>query len=435
MPARSAAPPTASSRPRRTCPIDSSWTAEYLPVQPTDQGPHRVAGRLPGGPAGRPTWRCSTSGVEFPVWGTPGREATVDDLISTHFFDPQLVRWREVYDKARETSPRTRSRRTRRSRRSSRTSSQLQVRREGRLLARHRRPAAVVLPGRQARLLPDVRGHDDRDAAACSASRPGSARASPRARATSAAAPTSSPTATRTRGSRCGSRSSAGCRSSRRRRASCRSTTRRRRRTSPTPPPSRSPAWPGSTRHVSSSWRSWPARRAASSGAPLGGGRGPREGGGGVGAVVGKDWHPGFVSWLLLIAGGGAGRCWSCAKRLRSVVPYLRKGPHEIAGAVRRDLEAYVRDQGVPQAVVTLTPDEFSRMLHREFGVDAAGWARLQSRARYGPDGRARVRRGARRAQRGAGREAGPAAVARPDGTRPRRDPSALPPPLGAVLP
>ena len=41
-------------------------------------------------------------GVVFPVWGTPGREATVDDLISTHFFDPQLVRWREVYDKAKD---------------------------------------------------------------------------------------------------------------------------------------------------------------------------------------------------------------------------------------------------------------------------------------------------------------------------------------------
>jgi hypothetical protein len=68
------------------------------------------------------------------------------------------------------------------------------------------------------------------------------------------------------------------------------------------------------------------------------------------------------------------------------VIPYLRKGPHAIAGAVRRDLEAFVRDQGVPDAVVTLTPEEFSRMLRREFGVDAAGWARMQSRARYGPD-------------------------------------------------
>ena len=88
-------------------------------------------------------------------------------------------------------------------------------------------------------------------------------------------------------------------------------------------------------------------------------------------------------------------------------MPYLRKGPHEIAGAVRRDLEAYVRDQGVPQAVVTLTPDEFSRMLHREFGVDAAGWARLQSRARYGPnDGRAYdAARGARTEARGVKRQ------------------------------
>ena len=91
-------------------------------------------------------------------------------------------------------------------------------------------------------------------------------------------------------------------------------------------------------------------------GAPLGGGRGPREGGGeGVGAVVGREWHPGFVSWLLLLAAGVVALL-VLAKRLRSVIPYLRKGPHAIAGAVRRDLEAFVRDQGVPDAVVTLTP-------------------------------------------------------------------------------
>ena len=135
-------------------------------------------------------------------------------------------------------------------------------------------------------------------------------------------------------------------------------------------------------------------------GAPLGGGRGPREGGGdGVGAVVGREWHPGFVSWLLLLAAGVVALL-VLAKRLRSVIPYLRKGPHAIAGAVRRDLEAFVRDQGVPDAVVTLTPEEFSRMLRREFGVDAAGWARMQSRARYGPDDGGPARRRVARAPR-----------------------------------
>jgi hypothetical protein len=120
-------------------------------------------------------------------------------------------------------------------------------------------------------------------------------------------------------------------------------------------------------------------------GAQLGGGRGPREGDFSVGTVVGREWRPGFVSWLVLLAAGMV-VLLVLAKRLRSVIPYLRKGPHSIAGAVRRDLEAFVRDQGVPDAVVTLTPDEFARMLRREFGVDAAGWARLQSRARYGPN-------------------------------------------------
>jgi len=56
--------------------------------------------------------------------------------------------------------------------------------------------------------------------------------------------------------------------------------------------------------------------------------------------------------------------------------------------------------------VVTLTPDEFARMLHREFGVNATVWAGVQARARYGPrDGRSydaahRSRKEARRVKR-----------------------------------
>jgi len=85
---------------------------------------------------------------------------------------------------------------------------------------------------------------------------------------------------------------------------------------------------------------------------------------------------------------------WVDERQARQILafaePYLRRDPHDIAGAVRRDLEAYVRDQGVPPAVVTLTPDEFARMLLREFGVNAVAWAGVQARARYGPqDGRA----------------------------------------------
>ena len=148
----------------KNVPVDSSWTVEYLPVQPSIKD-------LTEAPADYPEELQATSlalldeSVVFPAWGTPGREATVDDLLSQHFFDPQLVRWREVYDKAREITA-GREVAVRGGRRDRVVLPvELQVRREGRLLAGGRRPAAVVLPRRQERLLPDVRRHDDRDAA------------------------------------------------------------------------------------------------------------------------------------------------------------------------------------------------------------------------------------------------------------------------------
>ena len=105
--------------------------------------------------------------------------------------------------------------------------------------------------------------------------------------------------------------------------------------------------------------------------------------------MAGTSWRPGFVSWILILAIVLVVLLF-LVKKARGLVPYLRRDPHDIAGAVRRDLEAYVRDQGVPAGVVTLTPDEFARMLHREFGVNAVAWAGMQARARYGPrDGRA----------------------------------------------
>jgi hypothetical protein len=113
------------------------------------------------------------------------------------------------------------------------------------------------------------------------------------------------------------------------------------------------------------------------------GARNLREGGAASG-VAGTNWHPGFIAWILILAVILVVLLFF-VKKVRGVIPYLRRDPHDIAGAVRRDLEAYVRDQGVPAAVVTLTPDEFARMLHREFGVNATAWAGVQARARYGP--------------------------------------------------
>ena len=61
--------------------------------------------------------------------------------------------------------------------------------------------------------------------------------------------------------------------------------------------------------------------------------------------MAGTSWHPGFISWILILAVVLVVLLF-LVKKLRGVVPYLRRDPHDIAGAVRRDLEAYVRDQG-----------------------------------------------------------------------------------------
>jgi transglutaminase-like putative cysteine protease len=104
---------------------------------------------------------------------------------------------------------------------------------------------------------------------------------------------------------------------------------------------------------------------------------------GGSVPAVDKPWRPGFLSALGLIAVGLV-VLLQVLKRVRRLRKYLRRDVHGMAAAVRGDLEDYVVDQGLTGDVGALTPDEFSRMLHREFGVDAKRWAALQARARYG---------------------------------------------------
>jgi transglutaminase-like putative cysteine protease len=134
--------------------------------------------------------------------------------------------------------------------------------------------------------------------------------------------------------------------------------------------------------------------------------RNEREGASAAGPAPGRHWHPGFITYLLglLVAGVLA---LVLVKEVRSLRVYVRRSPEAIAAAVRSDLEAYVRDQGVSGSVRALTPTEFGRMLRREFGVDAHRWADVQSRARYGPpDGRAyEMARQARREARAVKRQ------------------------------
>ncbi len=149
---------------------------------------------------------------------------------------------------------------------------------------------------------------------------------------------------------------------------------------------------------------------AGTPGGPLGrtpgGTRNLREGASVAGPPPSHPWRPGFGAYALIVA-GAAVLLIVLVKLLRSLRRYVRRTPESIAAAVRSDLEAYVRDQGVSSAVRSLTPVEFGRLLRREFGVDARRWSDLQSRARYGPpDGRAYdVARQARREARAVKRE------------------------------
>ncbi len=398
-PVSSAARPTACSRPTRTCPSTPPGRPSTCPCSRRSRtSPSRR--RLSRPTCNRRRLSLLDESVEFPVWGAPGREAAVDDLLSQHFFDPQLVRWREVYDQARELTKDARSpyeavaaiesyfqsnyRYDEKADYSQATDGPLPS-----FFLDGKRGYCQMYAGTMTVILrmlgiPSRIGEGftegtrnvsrgtyvvtDRDAHAWvevwfpkygwMAFEPTPSRELPFNYST-----TSKDFSEAAQSALAGV---AGFDSARLEQLARLAGT--------------------------------PSRVA---GATLGGARAQREGGGGVGAVVGKDWHPGFVSWLLLLAAGVV-LLLVLAKRVRSVIPYLRKGPHAIAGAVRRDLEAFVRDQGVPDAVVTLTPEEFARMLRREFGVDAAGWARMQSRARYGPsDARAdAAARGSRREAR-----------------------------------
>jgi transglutaminase-like putative cysteine protease len=119
----------------------------------------------------------------------------------------------------------------------------------------------------------------------------------------------------------------------------------------------------------------------------------------------GRRYHPGFV----VVAGAillGLVLVVVLAKRVRPLRVRLAREPHAIAAAVRSDLEAYVRDQGVRGPIAALTPLEFGSMLKREFGVNGADWAGAQARARYGPAaGAAQAARDARREARGLKRD------------------------------
>jgi hypothetical protein len=96
---------------------------------------------------------------------------------------------------------------------------------------------------------------------------------------------------------------------------------------------------------------------------------------------------------LAVLAVAGVGALKHAVLRAR----YLTKDPRAIGSASRRELEAYLRDQGVPiRASATLA--DLRRSVHEQLGLDGGKFTDAAGRARFGPPNEAR--RSARAARR-----------------------------------
>jgi hypothetical protein len=81
------------------------------------------------------------------------------------------------------------------------------------------------------------------------------------------------------------------------------------------------------------------------------------------------------AAWILLVGIGKA-----LVRRGR----YVARNPRGIATASRRELEGFLRDQGVslpPEATLVA----LQRAVHEELGLDGRPFAAAAARARYGP--------------------------------------------------
>jgi len=77
-------------------------------------------------------------------------------------------------------------------------------------------------------------------------------------------------------------------------------------------------------------------------------------------------------------------------KTVRRTLRFTGRDPRELAGACRRDLMAYLADQGmdVPESA---TLPELGELVERYFAVDAGPFVRAATIARFGPPDQARV--------------------------------------------
>jgi hypothetical protein len=77
-------------------------------------------------------------------------------------------------------------------------------------------------------------------------------------------------------------------------------------------------------------------------------------------------------------------------KTVRRTLRFTGRNPRELAGACRRDLMAYLADQGM-DVPPSSTLGELGELVERYFAVDAGPFVRAATIARFGPPDQARV--------------------------------------------
>jgi len=130
-------------------------------------------------------------------------------------------------------------------------------------------------------------------------------------------------------------------------------------------------------------------------------GIGNSRGAGAVGVV--RDKGPSIVVLALLVLAVAA-LAVVLLKTIRRSLRFAARDPRDLAGACRRDLMAYLADQGV-EVAPSATLAELGQLVERYFAVDAGPFVRAATVARFGPPDEtpfalARARRELRRVRR-----------------------------------
>jgi len=111
--------------------------------------------------------------------------------------------------------------------------------------------------------------------------------------------------------------------------------------------------------------------------------------GGGVVVNTVRDKGPSIVVLAFLVLAAAA-LVVIGLKTVRRTLRFAGRDPRELAGACRRDLMAYLADQGM-EVPPSATLGELGALVERYFAVDAGPFVRAATIARFGPPDQARV--------------------------------------------